>query len=136
MSGSELDDLFRRSPAGEIPDGEGHGRVLVGSRSETVSGTAATVARLVAWQGKVFDREKGELMNRIGPLGTKAIRARVHKEPSRLDGKEAIVLDYSDTSRVAGRVRDEIRVVAPHLYLGVAFWGRRKLLRFSLRFPG
>ena len=96
---------------------------------------AAKVAHLVAWQGKVFDREKGELLNKIGPLGLKAIRAQVYKEPSWFDGKETIVLDYSDTSLVAHWIRDEIREVSPRLYLGLVFWERDKILHFSLQFP-
>jgi hypothetical protein len=134
MSGDELDELFRRSPPGEIPDGEANGQVLIGAENDTLSGTAAKVAHLVAWQGKVFDQEKGELLNKIGPLGVKAIRAKVYKEPSWFDGKETIVLDYSDTSLVAHWIRDEIREVAPRLYLGLVFWERSKILHFSLKF--
>lgn len=134
MSGDELDELFRGSPPGEIPDGEANGQVLIGAENDTLSGTAAKVAHLVAWQGKVFDRDKGELLNKIGPLGLKAIRAKVYKEPSWFDGKETIVLDYSDTSLVAHWVRDEIREVAPFLYLGLVFWERSKILHFSLKF--
>jgi hypothetical protein len=134
MSGDELDELFRRSPPGEIPDGEANGQVLVGTENDTISDTAARVAHLVAWQGKVFDREKGELLNKVGPLGMKTIRAKVYKEPSWFDGNETIVLDYSDTSLVARWIRDEIREVAPHLYLGLVFWERDKILHFSLKF--
>jgi hypothetical protein len=136
MSGDELDELFRRSPPGEIPDGEANGQVLVGLENETLSDTAAKVAHLVAWQGKVFDREKGELVNKVGPFGVKTIRAKVYKEPSWFDGKETIVLDYSDTSVVAQWIRDEIREVAPRLYLGIVFWEKEKILRFSLKFSG
>jgi len=32
------------------------------------------------------------------------------------------------------RIRDEIREVAPGLYLGVVFWDRLKILNFSLNF--
>jgi hypothetical protein len=135
MSRKELDELFRRSPSGEIPDGEANGQVLIGAENDTVSDTAAKVAHLVAWQGKVFDREKGELINKIGPFGLKAIRAKVYKEPSWFDEKETIVLDYSDTSLVAHWIRDEIREVAPRLYLGLVFWDRDKILHFSLKFP-
>ena len=89
------------------------GKVLVGSENENVSDTVAWVAENFAWKGKVFDREKGELRNKILPFGLKAVRAQVYKEPSWFDGKETIVLDYSKTSVVAQLVRDEIREVAP-----------------------
>jgi len=135
MSADELDELFRKSPAGEIPSGEANGQVLLGSEHDSLSETAAQVAHLIAWQGKVFDREKGLLVNKVGPFGTELIRARVYKEPSWFDGNETIVLDYSDTSVVARWIRDEIREVAPHLYLGLVFWDDDKILHFSLKFP-
>ena len=78
-----------------------------------------------AWQGKVFDSKAGLLRNRIGPFGLNAIIAKVYKAPSWLDGKECIVLDYSDTSMVAHWVRDEIRLIQPPgLYLGKVYGTR------------
>jgi hypothetical protein len=134
MPAEELDDLFRRSPPGEIPDGEADGTVLV-APGTNLSDPAAKVLHLVAWRGKVFDREKGELRNKVGPFGLRTVRAKVYKEPSWLDGKETIVLDYSKTSTVAQGIRDEIREVAPRLYLGLVFWERAKVLHFALKFP-
>src|SRR6478736_4073534 len=134
LTGAELDELYGTSPVGEVPDGEAAGKLLVGSRHERVSGTAAWVVRMLAWKGKVFDRERGELRNRISPFAFHAVRARVYKDASWFDQKETIVLDYSKTSLLARRVRDEIREVAPGLYLGVVFSGKRKLLHFSLAF--
>ena len=113
LTDDELDELFGQSPAGEIPDGDADGKVLVGSKHESVSDTVAWVAETVAWKGKVFDREKGELRNKITPFAIKAVRAKVYKEASWFDQKETIVLDYSKTSVIAQRVRDEIREVAP-----------------------
>jgi hypothetical protein len=133
LRAEELDELFRRSPAGEIPDGEADGTVLV-APGTNLADPAAKLLHLVAWKGKVFDREKGELQNEIGPLGTKLVRAKVYKEESWLDGKEAIILDYSKTSLVAQWIRDEIREVAPRLYLGLVFWERAKILHFALKF--
>ena len=46
--------------------------------------------------------------------------------------ESCIVLDYSKTSRVAGSVRDEIREIAPGLYIGVVYGERRLPIRFSL----
>ena len=87
MPGDELDELFRRSPAGEIPDGEADGTVLL-APGTNLSDPAAKVLHLVAWKGKVFDREKGELLNEVGPLGLKLIRAKVHKEESWLAARK------------------------------------------------
>jgi hypothetical protein len=134
MNPDELDDLFRASPPGPIPTGEANGTVLLQAGTE-LAGPAAKLLHLVAWKGKVFDPEKGELLNEISPLGIKAVRAKVYKEPSWLDGRESIVLDYSDTSLVAHWIRDEIRLVAPRVYLGIVYWERAKILDFALEFP-
>jgi hypothetical protein len=133
MSNDELEELFRQSPAGEIRDGDADGTVLM-APGTGVSFVAARILRLIAWQGKVFDRDKGELRNKVGPFGFKLVRAKVYKEPSWFDQKETIVLDYSKTSLLARRIRDEIREVAPGLYLGLVFWGRTKVALFALKF--
>lgn len=134
MSSDELDALFRRSDAGEIPRGEADGTVLIAPGTE-LEGPAEKLIHLVAWQGKVFDPEKGELLNKILPFGVKAVRAKVYKEASWLDQKETIVLDYSHTSLVAHWIRDEIREVSPGVYLGLVYWKRDRILHFALKFP-
>ena len=68
------------------------------------------------------------------PFGLKAIVARVYKAPSWLDGKECIVLDYSETSLVAEHVRDEIRLVDTGFYLGKVYWDSKRLIDFALDF--
>ena len=74
-------------------------------------------------------------------LAIPAIRARVYQEESWFDGRNCIVLDYSQTSRICRWVRDEIREVDPGLYLGLVygvgrFFGGRRLLdvTFALSF--
>ena len=133
MSQDELDELFRSSPPGEIPRGEGRGTVIVAPGSEFAE-IAAKVVHLIAWQGKIFDPEKGELLNEISPLHLDRIRAKVYKEASWFDAKECIVLDYSKTSAVAHWIRDEIRSVAPGIYLGLVYWNRDRILHFALDF--
>ena len=134
MSPDELDELFRQSQSGEIPDGQAEGTVLLQPGTE-LAGPASKLIHLLAWKGKVFNRERGELLNEVGPLGLDLVRAKVYREASWLDGKETIVLDYSDTSLVAHWIRDEIRTVGPGTYLGLVFWERTKILHFALQFP-
>ncbi|MGH6918757.1 MAG: hypothetical protein ACREJ0_13770 [Geminicoccaceae bacterium] len=131
MSQEQLDALFSASPAGEIPDGEAEGTAIVAPGTRYNSGIARFI-RTIAWQGKVFDPEKGVLRNKILPLGVKAIIAKVYKGGSWLDGKECIVLDYADTSLLAHWIRDEIREVSPGIYLGKVYWGKRRLIDFAL----
>ena len=133
MSPDELDALFSESAPGEIPVGRTQGAVLVAPGTE-IAWPAKRLIQWLVWRGKVFNPQKQDLLNVVGPLDLKSFRAKVYKEPSWFDGKETIVLDYSDTSLVAQWVRDEIREVAPHLYLGLVFWERDKILHFSLQF--
>ena len=51
-----------------------------------------------------------------------------------VDQRETIVLDYSKTSVLAHYIRDEIREVAPNLYLGIVYWGHTKTINFALDF--
>jgi hypothetical protein len=133
MSQDELDELFRASPAGPIPAGEGEGTAIF-APDTPVSDVAAKLAHLIAWKGKVFYPARGELRNEIGPTGVHAIRAKVYYGESWFDQKEAIVLDYRETSLLAHWIRDEIRLVAPGLYLGIVFWDKHKILDFALQF--
>ncbi len=133
MSQKELDDLFTKSPVGDIPDGEAQGTAIIAPGSK-YSSDLATIVSHFAWQGKTFDGKKGLLKNRILPFGFNAILARVYKGPSWLDGKECIVLDYSDTSLVAQWIRDEIRQIEPGLYLGKVYWNQKRLMDFALKF--
>ena len=133
MSPDELDELFRGSEPGEIPQGEGKGTVLVRPGTE-LAGPAAKVVHYLVWQGKVFDPERGELRNEILPFGVKSIRAKVYRDTSWFDQAEAIILDYSHTSLVAHWIRDEIRQLQPGLYLGKVYWAKKRLIDFALEF--
>lgn len=134
MSGEQLDDIFRNSPAGEIPRGDTEGTAIVAPGTK-VSDNIARFVNHFGWQGKVFDPEEGVLRNKLLPRGHKAIVAKVYKDKSWFDGKECIVLDYSKTSLLAKWIRDEIREVAPGIYLGIVYWGKKKLIHFALKFP-
>lgn len=131
MSRDELDALFRSSDAGKIPVGRTSGAVLVAPGTD-IAWPAKRLIRWLAWRGKVFDPQRGDLLNLILPFGVKAVRAKVYKDASWLDQKETIVLDYSKTSRIAHKVRDEIREVSPGVYLGLVYWGRDRILHFTL----
>lgn len=140
MSQGELDDLFRRSSAGPIPSGESAGTAIICPGSFWSRWIAKCVHGL-AWQGKVFtanpDGKGATLVNKVTAVGVPLIVARVYYTESWLDGKQAIVLDYSKTSLLARKIRDEIRLVDPaqNLYLGKVWWGKTRLIDFALVFP-
>jgi hypothetical protein len=133
LSQEELDTLFKSHEAGPIPDGEAKGTAII-SPGTSFSDEIASMVSIFAWQGKVFDAERGFLRNHILPFGLKAIVAKVYKGPSLLDGKECIVLDYSDTSLLASHIRDEIRLIEPGAYLGKVYWDENRLIDFALEF--
>jgi hypothetical protein len=134
MSRSQLDDIFRRSPAGPIPAGQARGTALVlpGSPGDAV---LSALIRLFCWKGKVFNPRSRDLRNLLGPLGNRGIRALVYQAQSWFADGPAIILDYSRTSLVARKIRDEIREVAPGLYLGQVYWGKHRIALFMLEFP-
>lgn len=133
LSQSQLDDLFRASPPGDIPDGPAKGTAIIAPGTRYTE-TIAEIINHFGWQGKVFDAQKGVLKNRILAFGIEGIVAKVYKGPSWLDGKECIVLDYSQTSLIAHWVRDELRQIAPRFYLGKVYWGKKRLIDFCLQF--
>ncbi len=121
MTQTELNQTYLNASReiGAVPDGESNGTAVFFAGS-TINTPTQLLAGLV-WQGKVFDTENGEgvLENKV--FGFNAIKAEVFYGPSLFDGQRAIIIDYSRTSIVAGRIRDEIRQVAPGLYLGRAY---------------
>jgi hypothetical protein len=133
MSQQELDALFSAHRAGPLPNGEAKGTAII-APGTAGSEKIAELINIFGWQGKVFDAKAGLLRNHILAIGLKAIIARVYKGPSLLDGKECIVLDYSETSLVAAHVRDEIRQIEPGFYLGKVYWDKGRLIDFSLDF--
>jgi hypothetical protein len=133
MTAAELDQLFRESEPGPIPDGEADGTMII-APGTSLSPHIAKLINSFAWQGKIFDAASGVLKNRILPFGINAIVARVYKAPSRFDGRECILLDYSETSLVAHWIRDEIRLIQPKMYLGKAYWREARPIDFVLEF--
>ncbi|MDZ7727032.1 MAG: hypothetical protein U5Q44_01890 [Dehalococcoidia bacterium] len=133
MSADELDALFRASPPGPVPTGEAAGTAIV-KPGTPLADVASRVVQAVAWQGKVFDPDGGALRNRVSPVGAEEIAARVYEGTSWFDGNPCIVLDYSETSFVAQSIRDEIREVAPDVYLGIVYVGDTKTIFFTLEF--
>lgn len=116
-SADELERLYRASTPGSVPRGRVHGIPIV-APGRRYAPAASRIGRLV-WQGKVFDPEGNEAVNRF--FGVRAVRGNLSYGSSWLDGRPALILDYQGTSLVYARYRDEIREVAPGLYLGLMF---------------
>lgn len=134
MSKAELDDVFRGSPPGTIPTGPSRGTALLAPGSG-IDNILRPLVRALVWKGKVFRPESEDLKNLLSPVGFRGIRARVYHGTSWFDNAPAIIIDYSKTSIVARMVRDEIRQVAPGLYLGQIFLWKKRIGHFMLEVP-
>ena len=134
----QLDEIYRNAEAGTMPSGDMRGTaILAGSM---LARFVAAFAYLFAWQGKVFDMfaeegQAGVLVNKVSPFRLAFIVAKVYRQPSWMDGKDTIVIDYSKTSFLARVIRDEIHEVEPGVYLGKVWWGKKRILDFALSKP-
>ena len=128
-----LDKIFGDGAPGPIPEGQGQGTAII-APDTAYSPVIASVISHFAWQGKVFDPAKGELLNKILPIGWPAVVAKVYSGPSWFDQKDCVVLDYSTTSVVAHLIRDEIRLIGPGFYLGKVYWQNTPIFHFTLQF--
>lgn len=117
MSPAQLDALYAAAAVPGMPSGPVRGRAVVWPGS-SLAGVGSKGAGLV-WQGKVFHPCDGTAINRF--FGVKMIRGQVTHGPSWRDGQPALILDYQNTSWLYARNRDEIRQVAPGLYLGLMY---------------
>jgi hypothetical protein len=115
--GPELDDLYRRGSAVAIPPGRVRGTAILAPGTGR-NGLLALGTRAV-WQGKVIEPSGSMAVNRF--FGMPVVRAQVYQDQSWLDGGPALILDYSQTSRIYAQNRDEIRQIAPGLYLGLMY---------------
>ncbi|MDR3637592.1 MAG: hypothetical protein P4L84_27550 [Isosphaeraceae bacterium] len=117
MSPAELDALYAQGVVAAVPAGRVKGHALV-APGKPWAAPASKGARVV-WQGKIFDPSGTAVVNRF--FGVKAIKGNVYAAESWRDGQPALIIDYSETSRVYARYRDEIRQVGPGLYLGLMY---------------
>jgi hypothetical protein len=105
--------LFRNSALGCAPLGPTRGIIVCADGKHP-----RRKARLqgVVWKGKTFHAD-GSFTNRwLG--GLRAISEHVRVEPSWLDGEPCLVMEYAPDAPVFANVRDEVRQLAPDLWLG------------------
>jgi len=114
LNGPELDRAFEQGAANEIPEGNSDGTVVFIPGERLGSGIGGLI-----WGGKVVDSERGRLVNKV--FGAKTIEADVYFDYSWHDRRRVIVVDYAERSLTSHSVRDEIRQVGPHVYLGKMF---------------
>ncbi|GMV18503.1 MAG: hypothetical protein AMXMBFR56_67270 [Polyangiaceae bacterium] len=149
---AELETLYR---SGTVPaslravDGKLTGRMLAvrglggGPLAKGLRKLAAS--RAFVWGGKSFEAESDRTGRGINRVQAPGVLGRQNLFPfttlfaaSAIDGKPTIVLDYAhpENPPYIRAIHDEIREVAPGLYLGPAMWktakGPRTVLWFAL----
>lgn len=132
MDPDDLMELYRsaRTPRLEDLDGKLSGRMLAVPRLQKPHVRAwmekFSRSRLFPWQGKTFAHETsghGHGVNRL--LGERVTWFRFHTSvgPSHAGDFDAVHLDYSMDGNppLVRKVKDEVREVAPGLWLGLAY---------------
>ena len=135
MNTNALGDLYRRAtlPALSLLDGTPRGRMLsvVGVERSPLSGALRQFAASprFPWAGKSFstsDEETGQGINRVRLAGSRHqwFRFETRIEPSAIDAEPCVFLDYDlpENPWFIRRIRDELRQVSSHLFLGPAMW--------------
>lgn len=115
MDEAQLQALYSQGTVAGLPAGHVRGTVLPAPGTRR-NAPMSVGARLV-WQGKVVDPSGTIAVNRF--FGVPTVRGRLYQGESWFDGGPALILDYAGTSRVYADNRDEIRLIAPGLYLGM-----------------
>lgn len=133
MSQAELDELFTRGSVGEIPKGDSKGVAIIAAGT-LLARVIAPITTLLFWQGKVFYPDQSFYMNRATPFRVEIFKGEIYKGESRFDGKECIILDYSNTSFLLKKVKEEMRQISPGFYLAFVYWSGRRLSNFTLEF--
>jgi hypothetical protein len=114
MDACQLEQLFARGQATALPVGETKGHVLL--RTDAKLPRVRAKMSSAVWKGKTFD-DDGEITNRwLG--GFKAVSTQAVIGPSAYDGQPCIILEYAPGTAVFGNTRDEIREIAPGIFLG------------------
>jgi hypothetical protein len=128
-----LEGLYRHTVPGAMPSGYYAGRALPSPGSRRGARQSKLIGLL--WKGKEFPAE-GVMVNHLA-FDVSAIRSHVYIGESWLDGGPAIILDYSSTSRLFSKVRDEVREVSPGFFLGVMYVrkssGPKRVMFFTLQ---
>jgi hypothetical protein len=109
----QLEDLFRAGTMNGVPVGYAKGRplLMLDYRNPKLRATMGGAV----WKGKHF-RTDGTMINQW--VGFRAVEATISIEPSALDGQPCVRLDYPAVAPAFGNSFDELREIAPCVWLG------------------
>jgi hypothetical protein len=126
----ELEALYRAGTPTPLQDGYFRGRPVY-CPEKALSGVRTKLTSAI-WHGKIVEDGGCSLINQWH--GFRAIRAKLSMGESLLDGKPSLIMDYSQTSHVWADVRDEVREVAPGLFVGAMYRRKGGCCRFEMFF--
>lgn len=133
MSQAEIDELYKQGSVGEIPNGDSKGIAIIAAGT-FLAKILALLTKLFVWSGKVFYPEQKFFLNILPPFGIRAFKGEIYKGKGWFDEKEAIILDYSQTSFIFQKVREEMREITPGFYLAQVYLGQKRVSNFTLEF--
>jgi hypothetical protein len=116
LSARELEALFAQADAAPPLLGYVRGQVLYLEGSAFPRAGAKLYGTV--WKGKHFD-EEGRFINQWA--GFRALQSQAAWGPSWFDGGPCQILEYPPGTPVLGNMRDEVRQIAPGLYLARAY---------------
>jgi hypothetical protein len=111
MDFCELDQLFTHGTGTAFPVGSAHGTILLRTDGKRARAKLAGTV----WKGKYFYSD-GCITNQW--LGFRAISTHIASGSSWYDDKPCVVIEYPPGTAVFGNARDELREIAPGLFLG------------------
>ena len=133
MSQTQLDDLFRASPPGDIPNGPAAGTAIIAPgtniRSRSRRSSITSAGRAKSSTPKRARSRTGSWPSAWRPSSPRSTRRRAGSTT-----RSASCSITRDTSLVAHWIRDEIRLIGPGFYLGKVYWGKERLIDFCLKF--
>jgi hypothetical protein len=110
----ELQQVFAAAHGCSVPAGCGRGECLLRTDAKHADRKVRMTNRF--WKGKCF-AEDGYFTNQWA--GFRALHSYACQGPSWLDGRPCVILEYPPHTPLFGNARDEIREVAPGLWLGM-----------------
>lgn len=118
MNSLQLEELYRNGKVFEPTDGYLKGKAFPKPdkfahklRSETIG---------LVWKGKNIYTKDAIMLNQVGKK--QMVAASISNEESWLDGKPSVIFDYASGPKWAQNARDEVREIAPGLYLGIMYF--------------
>jgi len=115
----QLRAFYSAAPAGLMPAGYHEGFVLLGDFYSTLLEAL--------WGGKTFNAD-GSVVNHGGI--SEGLTGKAYFGKSALDGKPSIIVEYPNT--LFALIKDEIRQVAPGVWIGYAVLGTLPISTFGL----